>query len=136
MGLPRSQEEGQRISKGVDHRVFVVPIGRQHFEDLLPCPALRPARKSRMNLDWIAKTFRQVAPRYAGAITVKYRLDEQPVILGGDADMAFTAGQNILDPVPLIVPKGVAAHLSAPNQLTSHESRRYTLGNRLIEDAP
>src|ERR1700720_659774 len=93
-------------------------------------------RTSRMNLDWIAKTFRQVAPRYAGAITVKYRLDEQPVILGGDADMAFTAGQNILDPVPLIVPKGVAAHLSAPNQLTSYESRSYTLGNRLIEDAP
>ena len=89
-----------------------------------------------MNLDWIAKTFRQVAPRYACAITVKYRLDEQPVILGGDADMAFTAGQNILDPVPLIVPKGVAAHLSAPNQLTSYESRSYTLGNRLIEDAP
>jgi hypothetical protein len=25
--------------------------------------------------------------------------------------MPFTSGQNILDPVPLIVPKGVAAHL-------------------------
>jgi hypothetical protein len=73
----------------VDHRVFVVRIGRQHFEDLLPCAALRPARKSRMNLDWIAKTFRQVAPPYACAITVKYRLDEQPVILGCDADIAF-----------------------------------------------
>jgi hypothetical protein len=36
----------------------------------------------------------------------------------------------------LIVPKGVAAHLSAPNQLTSYESPSYTLGNRLIEDAP
>src|SRR5215469_8105099 len=119
----------------VDHRVFVVRIGRQHFEDILPCAALRPARKSRMNLDRITKTFRQVAPGYACAITVKYRLDEQPVIPGGDADMAFTAGQNILDPVPLIVPKGVATHLSAPNQLTPHESRRYSLGNRLIEDA-
>jgi hypothetical protein len=42
-----------------------------------------------MNLDWIAKTFRQVAPPYACAITVKYRLDEQPVILGCDADIAF-----------------------------------------------
>jgi hypothetical protein len=36
----------------------------------------------------------------------------------------------------LIVPKRVAPHLSAPNQLTSHESRRYTLGNPLIEDRP
>jgi len=30
----------------VDHRVFVVCIGRQHFEDLLPCTTLRPARKT------------------------------------------------------------------------------------------
>jgi len=36
----------------------------------------------------------------------------------------------------LIVPKGVSTHLSAPNQLTSYESRSYSLGNRLIEDAP
>jgi hypothetical protein len=34
----------------------------------------------------------------------------------------------------LVVSKGVTAHLSAPNQLTSHESRRHDLGNRLIED--
>lgn len=118
----------------VDHRVFVVGIGCQHFEYLLPCAALRPARKPRMNLNRVSKTFRQVAPRYACAITVKHRLDEQPVILGGDANMARTAGQKILDPVPLIIPKGVAAHLSAPNQLTSRESRRYALGNPLIED--
>jgi hypothetical protein len=67
-------------------------------------------------------------------VTVKHRLDKQPIVLGGDADMPFTAGQNILDPVPLIIPKGVAAHLSAPNQLTSHDTRRHTVGNRLIED--
>jgi len=95
-----------------------------------------PARKSGVNLDRVAKPFRQVAPRYTRAISVKYRLDKQPVILGGNANMACSTRQNILDPVPLIVPKGVAAHLSTPNQLTSHESRRYTLGNRLIEDAP
>jgi hypothetical protein len=68
--------------------------------------------------------YNSLSYRYTRAISVKYRLDEQPVILGGNANMACTAGQNILDPVPLIVPKGVAAHLSAPNQLTSHESRR------------
>jgi hypothetical protein len=42
----------------VDHRVFVVRIGRQYFEDHLPCAALRPAQKTRMNLDRVAKTFR------------------------------------------------------------------------------
>jgi hypothetical protein len=36
----------------------------------------------------------------------------------------------------LIVPKGIAAHPSAPNQLTSYESRSFALGNRLIEDRP
>jgi hypothetical protein len=46
----------------------------------------------------------------------------------------FTSGQNILDPVPLIVPKGVTAHLSAPNQLTAYASRDNLLGNPLIED--
>jgi hypothetical protein len=34
----------------------------------------------------------------------------------------------------LILPKGVAAHLSAPNQLTVYESRGNLLGNPLIED--
>ena len=50
------------------------------------------------------------------------------------SDMAFTTRQNILDPGPLIVPKGVAAHLSAPNQLTAYESRDNLLGNPPIED--
>ena len=36
--------------------------------------------------------------------------------------------------VPLIIPKGIAAHLSAPNQLILYESRDNTLGNALIED--
>jgi len=34
----------------------------------------------------------------------------------------------------MIVPKGVAAHLSAPNQLTAYESHDDLLGNPLIED--
>src|SRR5258708_5055796 len=50
--------------------------------------------------------------------------------------MTFTSGQNILDPVPLIVPKGVAAHLSAPNQLTAYESRDILLGNPQLRTGP
>jgi hypothetical protein len=50
--------------------------------------------------------------------------------------MAFTTGQYVLDSVPLIVPKGVTAHLSAPNQLTVYESRNNSQGNPLIEDRP
>jgi hypothetical protein len=47
----------------IDHGVFVVRVGRQHFEDLFPYAALRPARKTRVNLDRIAKPFRQVTVR-------------------------------------------------------------------------
>ncbi len=89
-----------------------------------------------MDLDRVAKAFGQVPPRDAGPITVDHRLYKQPIVLGGYTHMPFTSGQNILDPVPLIVPKGVAANLSAPNQLTAYESRDNMLGNPLIEDRP
>ena len=44
------------------------------------------------------------------AISVQYRLDKQPVILGGDTDMPLTAGQKVLDTLPLVIAKGIAAH--------------------------
>jgi hypothetical protein len=89
-----------------------------------------------VNLDRIAKTLRQVPPGNAGAIPIKNGFHKKPVILGRNADVTLTSRQDILDLVPLIIPKGIAAHVSAPNQLTSHESRSYDLGNPLIEDRP
>jgi hypothetical protein len=74
----------------VDHGVFIVGIGRQNLEHLLPHAARGPAGKPRMNLDRIAEAFRQVSPRNAGAIAVKHRLDKQPVVLAGYPDMPFT----------------------------------------------
>ena len=71
----------------------------------------------------------KIPPGDAGPITVNHRLYKQPIVLGRYPHMPFTSGQNILDPVPLIVPKGVAAHLSALNQLTAYESRDNLLGN-------
>jgi hypothetical protein len=69
-------------------------------------------------------------------IPARYRFHKQPIVLGRYSNMAFTAGQNILDPVPLIIPKTITTHLSAPNQLTLHESRCSLLGNPAIEDRP
>jgi hypothetical protein len=63
-----------------------------------------------VNLYRIAEAFRQVPPGNACAISVQYRLDKQPVILGGDTDMPLTAGQKVLDTLPLIIAKGIAAH--------------------------
>jgi hypothetical protein len=97
-------------------------------------PLLAPAREARMDLDRVAKPFGQVPPREAGPITVDHRFNKQPIVLGRYPDMPFTSGQNILYPVPLIVPKGVTARLSAPNQLTAYESRDNLLGNPPIED--
>ena len=67
--------------------------------------------------------WRQVPPGNARAITIENGFYKQPIVLGRGANMTLTSRKKILDPVPLIVPKGIAAHLSAPNQLTSHESR-------------
>src|SRR5260370_2481046 len=118
----------------VDHGVLIIRIARQHLKQLLPHAALGPAREARMYLDRVAKAFGQVPPRNARPITVDHRLYKQPIVLGRYPHMPLTSGQNILDPVPLVVPKGVAAHLSAPNQLTVYESHDSLLANPLIDD--
>ena len=38
--------------RAVDHGVFAIRIGRQHLEYLLPHSALRPARKSCVDIDF------------------------------------------------------------------------------------
>jgi hypothetical protein len=100
----------------VDHRVFIVGIVCQGLEDPLPNAALGPAAEARVHRLPGAEPFRQVAPGYAGAIAVEHRFDEQPIVLGGRADVPLTPGQKILYPFPLVVAKSVAAHRSAPNQ--------------------
>jgi len=94
----------------VDHGVFIVRIGRQNLEHLLPHAAPGPAGKSRVKLYRIAEAFRQIPPGNACAIPVKHRLDKQSVVLGSDTDMPFTAGQKVLDTLPLVITKGIAAH--------------------------
>src|SRR5215813_993853 len=66
-----------------------------------------------VNLDRIAKPLRQVAPGDPSAIAVEHCLDEQTVVSCRHPDVAFTAGQQVLDTIPLVVTKGVAAHRSA-----------------------
>ena len=51
----------------------------------------------------ISETLWQITPWNAGTISEQDRFDEQPIIGRRAADMAFTARQTILDPVPLIV---------------------------------
>jgi hypothetical protein len=76
---------------------------------LLPHAALGPAGESRVKLYRIAKAFRQVTPVNASAIPVKHRLNKQSIVLGGETDMPFTAGQQVLYTLPLVIPKGIGA---------------------------
>jgi len=72
----------------------------------------------------VAEALRQVAPREAGAVAEEHRLDEQPVVLGRDPDMAISAGQQVLDPLPLIIAQGMAAHGSVPSAAKPPQNRR------------
>jgi hypothetical protein len=65
----------------------------------------------------------QVTPGTASAITIKHGLDKQAVIHGRHTDPAWSTWQKILDPVPLVIAKAVAAHWSAPRKLTAYESK-------------
>ncbi len=113
----------------VDHGVLIVRIARQHLKQLLPHAALGPTREARMYFDRIAKAFGQNPARGCRPDNGKSPPLQTADYPGRHPNMPLTPGQNILDPVPLVVPKGIAAHLSALNQLTAYESRDNLLGN-------
>jgi len=72
--------------------------------------ALCPSTEALVHDLPVAETRRQVTPGDSRSIPVKNGFDEQPVIRCVAADMAFTAGQKILDPLPLIVSQSKALH--------------------------
>ena len=88
---------------GIDHHVFVVVVARQHLENALENPALGPPAEALVDDFPIAEALRKITPWDARSISVQNGLHEQPVIRRSAPDMAFTAGQKILDPIPLIV---------------------------------
>ena len=88
---------------GVDHHVFIVVVAPQQPENALENATLRPPAETLMHNLPIAEALGQVAPGDAGTITVQHGFDEQPIVRRRASHMAFTTGQKILDPVPLIV---------------------------------
>src|SRR5206468_9340961 len=56
---------------------------------------------------------RQVAPGDARPVAVQHRLHEQAVVLRRDPDVSQAPGQEILDPLPLVIAERVAAHRSS-----------------------
>ena len=78
-------------------------IARQQLKDARENPTLRPPAIALVDNFPISETFRQITPWNAGSISEENGVGEQPIIGRGAADMAFAAGQKILDPLPLVV---------------------------------
>src|ERR1035437_9759367 len=98
---------------GIDHHVFVVVVVCQQLENTLENAVLRPSTEALVHDLPVAETCRQVTPGDPRSIPVKSGVEVQPVVVCIAADMAFTAGQKILDPCPLVVSQSKALHGSA-----------------------
>src|SRR5215211_6422586 len=86
-------------------------------------PAPGPAAKAGVDLLPGAEPLRQVAPGNAGTVAIEHGLHEQAVVLGGHAHMPGATGQQVPDPLPLIVAQGVAAHRAVSSGLQSPLNR-------------
>src|SRR4051812_6719032 len=95
----------------------------------LPNAGDGPAAEAALHLDPLPETLRQVTPRDPGPIAVKDSLDKQPIVPRRHTNRPLTAGQEVSDPLPLIVTQPVASHRSAPNTPTGSESKFATRWN-------
>ena len=98
----------------VDHGIFIVAIGCQHLENPLPHAAAAPAHVSRVDHPEIAKPLGKIAPGNARSVAIEHRLNKQSIVPRRLANMLLSTRQQILDPVPLVVPQPVTLyHLPA-----------------------
>lgn len=98
----------------VDHRVLVVGLLRQGFEDPLPDAALAPATVAQVHHPEVPETSWQIVPGDAGPVAIEHGIDEQAVVPGLCSGLAGTPGQQILDALPLIVAQRVSSgHLAS-----------------------
>ena len=95
-------------NRAVDLGILVVCLGSQHFKDPLPDTTLAPAHVASMNHPKVAKAFGQIAPGNAGAITIEHCLDKEAIILGSHSDGSYSAREQMLNPLPLIITESVA----------------------------
>ncbi len=84
------------------------------LKDPFPDTRLGPAAEPPMHILPVAEALRQIAPGNAGPVAVEHGFDEPAVVRRGHSDRALPPRQQVLDPVPLVVAKPVAAHRSAP----------------------
>src|SRR5271167_522017 len=95
----------------VEHRIFVVGIGGQMLEDLLPDPGFGPPSEPAMGILPVAQALRQITPRDAGAVAIEHCFDEATIVLSGRAN--DPPRQPVLDPLPLVLVQSISPHGSA-----------------------
>ena len=78
------------------------------LEDAFPDALLDPAIEAFPDRVPGSEAFGQVAPGRAGLGDPQDGIDEEAVVVGGDAWESGPAGQKILDAVPVFVRDGVA----------------------------
>ena len=109
---------------GIEHHVLIIVVGGQVFEYAFENPALAPTPKSLVYVPPVAETTGKIAPRYAGAIAIKHRLNEQTIVAGRYTNMPFAPRKKVLDPMPLIVAQSITMHKPALQMPASYESSK------------
>ena len=82
----------------------------QLLEDPVPDPFPGPAIEPPPDRIPVAETRGQVAPRGAGLADPEDGVDEESVVLGGDAGVSHLAGKQAFDPLPVFICYRVAMH--------------------------
>jgi hypothetical protein len=93
----------------VDHRIFIVGVGREMLKNSLPDALYGPTTEPPMDVFPVAVPFGQVAPRHTWAIPKKHPVDKQAVVRRRHAAMAFLSWKQPANPLPLIVAQGVSS---------------------------
>lgn len=87
-------------NRAVNHRVFIVGLGRQVLEKILPDAFLGPPAEAHVNHFPGIKTFRQIVLRDPRTIAIKDGLHKQPIVPGGHTDRVFSTLQQGFNPLP------------------------------------
>ena len=84
----------------------------------------------------IPKPLRQVAPGNARAVAIENGLNEKTIVARRHTNIRGLARQKQLNPLPLIITKGISAHLASNpwGKLTPHEALKKQFGKPLFDD--
>jgi hypothetical protein len=81
----------------VDHMAYPLSASAPNISNtFFHTPLFRPAGKSRMNVDRVPEAFRQVTPGSARPLSVKRRLDKQPIVPGSHTTCPSRLGKRSL----------------------------------------